>query len=52
MPATLLYERRSFAAIDSRFCGDVTPSLTSWRWMAALHLCQNGGAEGEGVATP
>lgn len=52
LPATALYERRSFAAIDSRFCGDVTPSDTSWRWMAALHLCQNDESEGGGVATP
>jgi Bacterial extracellular solute-binding proteins, family 5 Middle len=52
LPATALYERRSFAAVDARFCGDVTPSDISWRWMAALHLCQNEEAEGEGVATP
>jgi Bacterial extracellular solute-binding proteins, family 5 Middle len=50
MPATVLYARPAFAAIDSRFCGNVTPSDTSWRWMADLHLCKNG--EGEGNATP
>lgn len=49
-PATLLYERRAFAAIDSRFCGDVTPSDTSWRWMADLHLCDS--EKGEGKSTP
>jgi Bacterial extracellular solute-binding proteins, family 5 Middle len=50
VPATVLYEWRAFAAIDSRFCGNVTPSVMSWRWMADLHLCKN--VEGEGNATP
>ena len=50
VPAAELYEMRSFAAIDARFCGDVTPSDTSWRWMADLHLCKNG--EGKGKGTP
>ncbi|HKE16692.1 MAG TPA: ABC transporter substrate-binding protein [Kofleriaceae bacterium] len=54
VPATELYEVRTFAAIDARFCGDVTPNDTSWRWMADLHLCQNdegegGEEEGEGA---
>ncbi len=49
-PATVLYQRRSFAAIDLRFCGDVTPSPSSWRWMADLHLCDN--EKREGKSTP
>ena len=28
MPVYVLYEWRAFAAIDARFCGDVTPSPT------------------------
>jgi hypothetical protein len=43
VPATELYEWSTFAAIDSRFCGDVTPEDTSWRWMADLRPCENGG---------
>lgn len=39
VPATMLYELRTFAAIDSRFCGEVTPSYISWRWMAELYPC-------------
>lgn len=50
MPATVLYEWRTFAAIDSRFCGNVTPSQTSWRWMADLHPCEN--VAGEAGDTP
>ena len=50
IPVTALFESRSFAAIDSRFCGDVTPSPSSWRWMADLHLCDN--EKGEGKTTP
>jgi hypothetical protein len=50
LPATVLFETRAFAAIDSRFCGDVTPSSISWRWMADLHLCDSG--KGEGKSTP
>jgi hypothetical protein len=50
LPATVLFETRAFAAIDSRFCGDVTPSPISWRWMADLHLCDSG--KGEGKSTP
>lgn len=42
VPATMLYELRTFAAIDSRFCGDVTPSYLSWRWMAELYRCDPG----------
>ena len=47
VPATELYEVGTFAAIDARFCGDVTPNDTSWRWMADLHLCQNDEGQGE-----
>jgi ABC-type oligopeptide transport system substrate-binding subunit len=47
LPATVLFEARSFAAIDSRFCGDVTPSPISWRWMADLHLCDSDKGEGK-----
>jgi hypothetical protein len=42
VPAIELYEWRTFAAIDSRFCGDVTPDDISWRWMADLRPCENG----------
>jgi hypothetical protein len=53
VPATPIYEVRNFAAIDSRFCGSVTPSTTSWRWMADLHPCQDDeGGRGEEGATP
>ena len=40
VPVTPLFEQRAFAAVDARFCGDVTPSATSWRWMADLHPCE------------
>jgi hypothetical protein len=50
MPATALYEWRLFAAIDSSFCGNVTPSYTSWRWMADLYPCKD--VEGEGKTDP
>ncbi len=50
LPATVLFESRAFAAIDARFCGDVTPSPISWRWMADLHLCDSD--KGEGKSTP
>jgi hypothetical protein len=53
MPATVLYEWRMFAAIDSRFCGNVTPSYGSWRWMADLYPCKDvGEEEGEGKTDP
>ena len=52
VPATALYELRTFAAIDARFCGDVTPSFSSWRWMADLHPCEDGERRGEGNSTP
>ena len=41
MPVTPLYEYRTFAAVDARFCGDVTPSAQSWRWMADLYPCED-----------
>jgi hypothetical protein len=50
MPVFVLYDWRAFAAIDARFCGDVTPSSMSWRWMADLHLCDSD--KGEGKSTP
>jgi hypothetical protein len=50
VPASVLYQLRTFAAIDARYCGKVTPSPLSWRWMASLHPCKNG--EGEGAKTP
>ncbi len=43
MPVTPLFENREFAAVDARFCGDVTPSASSWRWIADLVPCE--GAE-------
>jgi hypothetical protein len=42
VPAIELYEVRTFAAIDSRFCGEVTPDNSSWRWMADLRPCEDG----------
>lgn len=47
VPATPLYEWRAFAAIDSRFCGNVTPSAHSWRWMADLHPCDEAEVQAE-----
>lgn len=40
VPATILFEYRSFAAVDARLCGDVAPSSTSWRWIADLYPCE------------
>jgi hypothetical protein len=42
LPVTRLFEMRSFAAIDSRFCGDVTPSEASLRWLSELYPCDEG----------
>jgi ABC-type transport system substrate-binding protein len=39
LPVTLLFEHRKFAAVDARLCGDVTPSGSSWRWIADLYPC-------------
>jgi hypothetical protein len=41
VPVTRLYEPRAFAAVDARFCGDVTAEAQSWRWMAELRLCDD-----------
>ena len=40
VPATSLYESYTFAAVDSRFCGDVRPKVSSWRWIANLRPCE------------
>jgi len=42
VPCTPLYENRTFAAVDARFCGDVEPTESSWRWMADLYPCGEG----------
>ena len=42
VPATPLYVMQEFAAIDSRFCGEVMPSITSWLWLADLRPCAPG----------
>ena len=42
LPATRLFELRSFAAVDSAFCGDVTPSASSWLWLSELYPCEEG----------
>jgi len=42
LPVTRLFELRSFAAVDSAFCGKVTPSGSSWRWLAELYPCEEG----------
>ena len=44
LPVTLLFEHRSFAAIDARFCGDVQPSTGSWLWVSQLYPCEEGAA--------
>jgi len=42
LPVTRLFELRSFAAVDAAFCGDVTPSTSSWLWLSKLYPCQDG----------
>jgi hypothetical protein len=42
VPVSRLFELRSFAAVDGAFCGSVTPSASSWRWLADLHPCEEG----------
>ena len=37
-----LYRPRLFAVVGDRFCGDVHPSATSWRWLADLRPCAPG----------
>jgi len=44
IPVIPLYEMRTFAAIDARFCGGKPTSTRSWLWLADLRPC----AEGEG----
>jgi hypothetical protein len=42
VPVTRLFEFRSFAAVDAAFCGDVTPSTSSWLWLSKLYPCEEG----------
>jgi hypothetical protein len=44
LPATRLFELRSFAAVDSRFCGNVKPQSASWLWLSELYPCEEGPA--------
>jgi len=39
VPVTRLFENRYFAAVDERFCGDVTPTVGSWLWLSKLYPC-------------
>jgi hypothetical protein len=39
---TRLFEVRTFAAIDAGFCGTVSPSDSSWRWLSELYPCEAG----------
>jgi hypothetical protein len=47
LPATVLYEWRTFAAMDKGFCAGTTPSATSWAWMAGIHRCGDSGEDAE-----
>lgn len=40
LPVTRLFELRSFAAVDAGFCGDVTPTSSSWLWLKELYPCE------------
>ena len=42
VPATRLFELRSFAAVDASFCGQVTPQASSWLWLSELYPCEEG----------
>lgn len=42
VPVTRLFENRYFAAVDGRFCGDVTPTVGSWLWLSKLYPCEEG----------
>lgn len=42
VPVVPLFLQSYVAVIDSRLCGDVTPSATSWRWIADLRPCRPG----------
>jgi hypothetical protein len=39
VPALPLYEQRTFAAVDARFCGGEPRHATSWAWLAELYPC-------------
>jgi hypothetical protein len=39
VPALPLYELRTFAAVDARFCGGQPRNAISWAWLADLHPC-------------
>jgi hypothetical protein len=39
VPSLPLYEMRTFAAVDARFCGGEPTKATSWAWLADLHPC-------------
>lgn len=38
-PSLPLYEMRTFAAVDARFCGGTPRQATSWAWLADLGPC-------------
>ncbi len=40
VPSLPLYEMRTFAAVDARFCGGEPTKATSWAWLADLHPCR------------
>jgi hypothetical protein len=42
VPIFPLFELTSFAAVDKRLCGPGPQTLTSWRWVADLYLCEQG----------
>jgi hypothetical protein len=39
VPALPLYELRTFAAVDARFCGGQPSNAVSWAWLADLRPC-------------
>jgi hypothetical protein len=39
VPALPLYQQRTFAAVDARFCGGQPRHETSWAWLAELRPC-------------
>ncbi|HUH03355.1 MAG TPA: hypothetical protein VML75_15265, partial [Kofleriaceae bacterium] len=41
MPLVPLYRYSAFAAIDTRFCGGAPTSVSSWEWLADLHVCED-----------
>ena len=40
VPSLPLYEMRTFAAVDARFCGGKPTKATSWAWLADLRPCR------------